>query len=85
MDAADRAQDDEAAELANLLERQRRAARLEAEGAATCAECQDEIPPERRRALPSAIRCVSCQAFVEKIERARRLRAAANNNKGRTP
>lgn len=69
VDAVDRAQQDEAAELAAHLERQARAARLDAPGAALCADCGDEIPAERRRALPSAIRCVGCQAFAERVAR----------------
>ncbi len=69
MDAVDRAQDEEAAELENHLEQHRRRAERELAGggAACCADCLEPIPEERRRALPSAIRCLSCQAWVERI------------------
>lgn len=82
MDAADRAQEEEAAELANHLESEQRrlAAELERKGAANCADCQEPIPEERRRALPSAIRCINCQAWVERLA----LREAITT-KGRTP
>ena len=78
-DIVDRAQELEAANLDDALDRQRRAAELEAQGAAMCADCQEPIPEERRRALPSAIRCISCQAWAERIDRVN------NNTKGKTP
>jgi RNA polymerase-binding transcription factor DksA len=39
---------------------------LAAEGADDCVECGAEIGAARRAALPSAIRCVGCQARVER-------------------
>lgn len=69
MDAADRAQDHQDAELANKLDAAVAAARSELDkpGNALCADCHEEIPLERRLALPSAHRCVNCQAFAERI------------------
>lgn len=32
------------------------------EGTACCVECGEDIPPARRRALPSARTCVECQS-----------------------
>lgn len=75
MDAADRAQPDEAAELEGNIERQRRAARLDAPGAEICVDCAEPIPLERRRALPSAIRCADCQAFDERVMKIREINA----------
>lgn len=69
MDAADRAQGDQDAELAEHLAAQARRAALDLPGNELCADCGEQIPHERRRALPSAIRCVSCQAFAERIGR----------------
>lgn len=69
MDAADHAQDREAEFLADRLAAQQQAAGLEQFGAEHCCDCQEEIPMERRRALPSAVRCVSCQAWVERVAR----------------
>jgi len=39
---------------------------LEGDGAEDCVECGGPIGEERRAALPSAIRCVGCQARVER-------------------
>lgn len=69
MDAVDHAQAREADFVAEQLERQRREAKLEEPGNELCADCGDAIPLERRRALPSAIRCVSCQAWAERVKR----------------
>jgi phage/conjugal plasmid C-4 type zinc finger TraR family protein len=41
---------------------QARARMLAGEGAAFCEECGEDIPEARRRALPSARTCVTCQA-----------------------
>lgn len=71
MDAADRAQDEVDAELADHLRRHTRAAALDAPGNELCADCNQEIPLERRRALPSAIRCVNCQEFAERVTKIR--------------
>lgn len=38
---------------------------LAGEGAADCADCGEPIPAKRRAALPSARRCVGCQAVHE--------------------
>jgi phage/conjugal plasmid C-4 type zinc finger TraR family protein len=42
------------------------AAALAVEGEAACIGCGDEIEPDRRAALPSARRCVTCQGRVER-------------------
>lgn len=68
-DQADIAQDREAAFLQDRLAAQQRDAALDAPGRADCADCQEEIPADRRAALPSAIRCVSCQAWFERARR----------------
>ena len=69
MDAVDRAQEIEAEKLGEALERQARAAALDAPGNTLCADCHEPIPPERRLALPSAVRCVNCQAFAERVKK----------------
>lgn len=71
MDAADHAQDREAEFLADHLAAQRRAARLDSAGAAFCIDCLEEIPAQRRAALPSAFRCVTCQAWFERVAKNR--------------
>ncbi|EXL08206.1 molecular chaperone DnaK [Brucella anthropi] len=38
-------------------------------GADFCVSCGAEIEPERRKALPSARRCVECQTVFEKAKR----------------
>jgi phage/conjugal plasmid C-4 type zinc finger TraR family protein len=35
-------------------------------GCNVCEDCGDEIPPERRRLIPWATRCLSCQEDFEK-------------------
>lgn len=67
MDTIDHAQDREAAYIAEQLERQARAAKLDAPGNEICADCAEPIPEERRRAMPSAHRCVQCQAWAERV------------------
>jgi DnaK suppressor protein len=67
MDTIDHAQDREASYLAEQLDKQARAAKLDAPGNEICADCADPIPLERRRAMPSAIRCVNCQAWAERV------------------
>lgn len=51
-------------------ERNKGVARIQAglnvEGAADCSDCADEIPMDRRKAMPNATRCAPCQ---EKHER----------------
>lgn len=39
---------------------------LDAEGSAECETCSDEIPEERRKAIPSATRCATCQEIFER-------------------
>ena len=70
MDAADYAQERELDYQADRLEQQRRAAALDVPGNKLCADCTEEIPAARRLALPSAIRCIECQAFAERVGRA---------------
>ena len=69
MDAADRAQDEQDAELAGVLDAavQRSRAALDAPGDTICADCGGEIPEARRLAMPSAIRCFDCQAWAERV------------------
>lgn len=69
MDAIDRAQHREAEMLSDRLERQARRAALDAPGKRTCADCGVPIPLARRRALPSATRCVECQDWAERTGR----------------
>jgi phage/conjugal plasmid C-4 type zinc finger TraR family protein len=38
------------------------------EGLRECAECGDEIPEARRRAVPGVRRCVTCQAEADRQE-----------------
>ncbi|MGH6986847.1 MAG: DksA/TraR family C4-type zinc finger protein [Caulobacteraceae bacterium] len=53
-------------------------ARLPAgEGASHCVECGGEIPKARRRALPGATRCISCQSG-----RDRRIAPGGINRRG---
>lgn len=71
MDAADVAQGEQDAELEGKLNVAVSAARaaLAGPGDEICADCGGEIPRERRIAMPSAIRCVECQAFAERVGR----------------
>jgi len=73
MDIADRAQADEEQYMAARLAERLARVHEDAAGAEICADCGAEIPLERRRAVPSAIRCVVCQAYFERIK---------NNNRG---
>ncbi|MEA3039088.1 MAG: hypothetical protein QOE79_1601 [Sphingomonadales bacterium] len=45
-----------------VLAARARLAAAEGEGETHCVECGDEIPEGRRRALPGARTCVSCQS-----------------------
>jgi DnaK suppressor protein len=67
-DAADLAAAREAEHIADRLDAQSRRAALDRPGNALCADCHEEIPRARRRALPSAIRCVSCQELLERVK-----------------
>lgn len=42
---------------------------LEGDGADECIDCGVTIPEDRRKALPSASRCASCQGDFEKAGR----------------
>lgn len=46
-------------------------ATLATDGEAACIGCGEDIEPARRRALPSARRCIICQGRVEVRERTR--------------
>lgn len=70
MDIADRAQEREETALADALAAQAERAALCVPGNPVCADCGEGIPQERRRALPSAIRCIDCQAWAERCGRA---------------
>lgn len=67
----------EAAEANVALERDTEVNRIRAglamQGASHCGSCGDEIEAERRRAMPSATRCIDCQG---RHERSARRRAA---------
>lgn len=59
----DRERDDEIARIQ---------AELAEEGEDFCIECDDPITPARKAALPSAERCIHCQAEFERKARAAR-------------
>jgi phage/conjugal plasmid C-4 type zinc finger TraR family protein len=42
---------------------------LAAEGEEVCVDCDDPIPAARRKALPSADRCIECQTRFERSRR----------------
>ena len=69
-DIIDLAADREAENLANALAEQARRAGLAgktvADSATECADCGEEIPQERRQALPGIQFCVACQTRREK-------------------
>lgn len=60
----------EAAEAALVAATQRTIATikagLNAQGADECDDCGDVISPARRKAMPSARRCIRCQAQYER-------------------
>jgi phage/conjugal plasmid C-4 type zinc finger TraR family protein len=37
-------------------------------GQPDCAGCGEAIPPQRRTAVPSAIRCIQCQSAFERLK-----------------
>lgn len=41
-------------------------AELEGQGEPYCVDCGFEIPAARRRAMPNAKRCITCQSYVER-------------------
>lgn len=60
---------DRAAELAELERDTMIAASsraLRGPGLAQCEDCPNDIPRERRLAMPSATRCIRCQTIFEK-------------------
>lgn len=64
--------DEKYLEQAQALEQhQRDAAQQRAQRACSgtgrpdCIECEEPIQPERRKAAPSAIRCINCQRIFE--------------------
>jgi len=67
MDAADHAQEREAAFLEDRLRAQAAAAALGRAGSGVCVDCASDIPVARRRALPSAIRCIECETWAERV------------------
>lgn len=68
-DLADRAAEREQDFIDDRLRAQQIAAALDAPGNEICADCGEEIPEPRRRALPSAIRCIDCQAWAETLRK----------------
>lgn len=64
---------------ADMASRQEEAARAEAvrralaplkgRGRKTCEDCGEPIPKKRKKALPSATRCVSCQQTADRQRR----------------
>jgi phage/conjugal plasmid C-4 type zinc finger TraR family protein len=65
MDGMDRAQEIAALHLAAALDR-RQAARPPVQAGQDCLTCGEEIPAERRQALPGCCLCVDCQADAER-------------------
>lgn len=41
-------------------------AKLKGDGSDDCADCGEPIPAGRRQAVPSATRCIACQALAER-------------------
>lgn len=62
MDDMDRMQEREDILLARAIEARRAPATT---GALFCEDCEEPIPEPRRRALPSATRCIHCQSAQE--------------------
>lgn len=70
MDEGELAADYQARHNAAAIEAHRRAmaaAGSAGPGAEICAECGDEIPPERREAQPGCTLCLDCQAAAERL------------------
>lgn len=57
------------AEAEREREIERMKAKLALEGDEFCQDCGEEIPAARRAALPSATRCIDCQAKLERRAR----------------
>ena len=64
MDDIDQANDLAAAEVESAI--QTRVKYDNYNGADDCVICGEEIPEARRKALPSANRCISCQSASER-------------------
>lgn len=69
MDLYDEAQALELRQREAAIEQQTIAAGLSGAGLPNCADCGEPIPLPRRKAMPSAIRCVNCQAWAERLGR----------------
>jgi RNA polymerase-binding transcription factor DksA len=61
--AESRVEDERAAGVARVRSKLRR------DGAPACIDCHHAIEPARRRALPSAKRCITCQIKIENVKR----------------
>jgi phage/conjugal plasmid C-4 type zinc finger TraR family protein len=46
-----------------------RAALSAPSGVTECEDCFSDIPPARRAAMPSAVRCAACQGIYERTHR----------------
>ncbi|MGK9234791.1 TraR/DksA C4-type zinc finger protein [Inquilinus limosus] len=46
--------------------RRRREAGAEDAGPRDCLDCEEPIPPERRKAAPWSRRCADCQSLIER-------------------
>jgi len=71
MDDADRASDIELARVQKSLLSIKKELKFEPDDI-YCIECGDEIPEERRHAMPNCIRCVTCQELDERPRRVKR-------------
>ncbi|MGJ8514655.1 TraR/DksA family transcriptional regulator [Carnimonas bestiolae] len=67
-DFCDRAQRVSEQSLTRALAAHRMKDQIEHHG--ECIDCGEEIPAQRRRALPYARRCVECQHIIEQRRRA---------------
>jgi phage/conjugal plasmid C-4 type zinc finger TraR family protein len=69
-DISDKATDREAELLSDaLLEQRLRAAKNKAaQSLPECAECGDDIPTQRQKAVPGVRLCVACQARTEHFD-----------------
>lgn len=74
MDEIDRAQAREEQQRADALAEQARRSQMDGLDHEFCLECDDPIPPARRRALPGVELCVECAERAERAERANKLR-----------
>lgn len=72
MDDADRASDIELARVQKSLLNIKQELNFEPDDI-YCIECGDEIPEERRNAMPNCVRCVTCQDLDERPRRVKRF------------